>query len=398
MIGGLFKSSSRVAALAAAGFLSGGVAAQAADLGGNCCADLEERVAELEATTARKGNRKVSLTVSGHVNEGVLFWDDGYNSDAYIVTNVQSRTRFRFKGSATINADWSAGFLLEMGMTNPGSSLNVDQDDDTAKLGDGIDVRHQVLFVKSKTYGTVHLGHTSDATDGITQICLGCKSGNYAGVAGGDLYDAFTLRTAAGGPNSGTTTAGQYLESAEGTRQAIVKYTSPTVAGFSLSANWADQAVGPDGVGVALRYAGEFGAFRVAAGIGYEDQNNLNTLGGSISVAHVPTGLYIAGGAGEEGGLDGDGVTGDDTMWHVMAGINTKLNSLGKTHFGGYYGNFELRADGREADAWGLDITQKIDAAAMDIYIQYHNLSASNDTEGDLEDLQIIFAGAKISF
>ena len=33
--------------------------ASAADLGGNCCADLEERIAELEATTARKGNRKV---------------------------------------------------------------------------------------------------------------------------------------------------------------------------------------------------------------------------------------------------------------------------------------------------------------------------------------------------
>ncbi len=32
----------------------------AADLGGDCCADLEERIAELEATTARKGNRKVS--------------------------------------------------------------------------------------------------------------------------------------------------------------------------------------------------------------------------------------------------------------------------------------------------------------------------------------------------
>ena len=33
--------------------------AVSADLGGDCCADLEERVAELEATTARKGNRKV---------------------------------------------------------------------------------------------------------------------------------------------------------------------------------------------------------------------------------------------------------------------------------------------------------------------------------------------------
>ena len=50
----------------------GGVVAVAADLGGDCCADLEERVAELEATTARKGNRKVSLTISGWVNQALL--------------------------------------------------------------------------------------------------------------------------------------------------------------------------------------------------------------------------------------------------------------------------------------------------------------------------------------
>ena len=40
--------------------------ARAADLGKDGgVADLEERVAELEAVTARKGNRKVTLTVSG---------------------------------------------------------------------------------------------------------------------------------------------------------------------------------------------------------------------------------------------------------------------------------------------------------------------------------------------
>ena len=45
----------------------------AADLGGNCCADLEERIAELEATTARKGNRKVSLTIYGWVAQQVMW-------------------------------------------------------------------------------------------------------------------------------------------------------------------------------------------------------------------------------------------------------------------------------------------------------------------------------------
>jgi len=57
-------------------------AVRAADIGGNCCADLEERVAELEATTADKGNRKVTVTLYGRVNRIVNFWDDRAVSDA----------------------------------------------------------------------------------------------------------------------------------------------------------------------------------------------------------------------------------------------------------------------------------------------------------------------------
>jgi CubicO group peptidase (beta-lactamase class C family) len=69
--------------------------ASSADLGGDCCADLEERVAELEATTARKGNRKVSLTVSGWVNESVVWWDDGVEQNVYVGTNFVEQSRFK---------------------------------------------------------------------------------------------------------------------------------------------------------------------------------------------------------------------------------------------------------------------------------------------------------------
>jgi len=51
----------------------------AADLGGSCCAELEERIAELEVTTATQGNRKVSLTISGQVNRIIMWWDDGHS-------------------------------------------------------------------------------------------------------------------------------------------------------------------------------------------------------------------------------------------------------------------------------------------------------------------------------
>src|SRR6266853_6962482 len=91
MNGALMTASSRFAIAAALGLVVGVGSARAADLGGNCCADLEERVAELEATTARKGNRKMSLTITGQVNRMILYWDDGGQSRTYYgVDNTNS--------------------------------------------------------------------------------------------------------------------------------------------------------------------------------------------------------------------------------------------------------------------------------------------------------------------
>src|SRR6187402_2358946 len=106
-----------VGALVAAGVLAGGFAtsASAADLGGNCCADLEERIAELEATTARKGNRKMSLTITGQVNRSVLWWDDGHMSRAYYgLDNSNSSTRWGMLGSAKVNPSVTMGFEILM--------------------------------------------------------------------------------------------------------------------------------------------------------------------------------------------------------------------------------------------------------------------------------------------
>lgn len=86
----------------------------AADLGGNCCADLEERVAELEATAVRKGNRKVSLQIYGQVSEAIIWWNDGAESNVYVQEMMGAQNRLGFTGTAKINNDWSAGFRLEL--------------------------------------------------------------------------------------------------------------------------------------------------------------------------------------------------------------------------------------------------------------------------------------------
>ena len=90
-------------------------AAQAADLGGNCCADLEERIAELEATTARKGNRKVSLTISGYVAQEITMWDDGGERNTYLHgLGPTQATHVKFNGQAQIMPGWTAGYMMRI--------------------------------------------------------------------------------------------------------------------------------------------------------------------------------------------------------------------------------------------------------------------------------------------
>ncbi|HRY08084.1 MAG TPA: porin, partial [Hyphomicrobiaceae bacterium] len=143
----------KVKSIAAATLLVASTAwtpAFAADLGGDCCADLEERVAELEATTARKGNRKVSLQISGQVNELVYWWDNGDESNVYQGTSGFSSSRFRLKGSAAITSDWSAGYYIEI--ETKGAQVN-GQDVDNDDGGSGIGLRHSMWYLKSKRLG-----------------------------------------------------------------------------------------------------------------------------------------------------------------------------------------------------------------------------------------------------
>jgi len=351
MIGGLMKTTSRFAIAAAASVIA--TSAMAADLGGNCCADLEERVAELEATTARKGNRRVSLTVYGQVNEGILWWDDGEETNAYVVTNENSRTRFGFRGDARISPEWTAGFLLEVGV-RIANSANVNQfvDDDTASTL-SLDLRHSAWYVESNRLGRVWVGHTSMATDGITEINLSnaavIGNNDVANWAGGMFLrlDSGQLLTVGGGALSGLRWRDIWSQAnanvGEGDRRNLVRYVSPTFTGFTFSASWGED----DFWDAALRYANEFNGVRVAAGIGVQrwtDGNAVTVLpndifgidgfsttatgsqgdrgcadlhwvnpgfglsadsdvdcwavGMSGSVMHVPTGLYIHGAYG----------------------------------------------------------------------------------------------------
>jgi hypothetical protein len=341
MIGGLWKSTSRLALAASAAMFVGGMAmpsAQAADLGGDCCADLEERVAELEATTARKGNRKMSLTISGQVNRAVVWWDDGKMSKTFIgLDNRNSSTRLDFAGEAKVTPTNKIGFEIMFDNQSGGTTSAFSQFNADATVNAGITsvgkqpftgnnaddyfggLRRAAFYLENDKLGRVTVGRYEMA-GAITTIDLGGISAGASaseGLIGGSL-----LLRGSGGQFYNATLASFVDPAANQARQNLVRYDSAAFMGFIASASIAED--GTDW-GTMLRYANEFSGFRIAAGAGYEHYGQFVTAqsciidtgvcinppgagpanlaitpdvsawGVGLSLMHVPTGLFAQG-------------------------------------------------------------------------------------------------------
>ena len=419
MIGGLLKSASSVALFAALGlYAAGGVSpARAADLGGDCCADLEERVAELEATTARKGNRKVSLTISGQVTTGVMAWDTegltaaSNDNNVYVVDNTNAgATFFVLSGSARINPTVSAGFDLAVSIAAGARSNQVSQaDDDGGAGGDStLALIRANWYLDSKTLGRLTVGRLNSASAGTVGIDLGG-----IGVVANANVGYWNAGFSAGAESWGNLMGGGTVYGAGLSRANGVMYNSPTVGGLSVSASWGED----DYYDAALRYAGEFSGFRLAAAIAYA--NNVGGLGdfvdnpgaggreptqvkGSASLLHTATGLFVQGSYLVQ---DNDQAGSDDTtLWNLQGGIAKNWTGLGNTVLYGEYANISDAFGFTDAnvDMWGIGIVQHVDAAAMELFLSYRSYEGTADAGSDFEAVdatfQAVFGGARIRF
>jgi predicted porin len=397
--------------------MGGGILpAAAADLGGNCCADLEERIAELEATTARKGNRKVSLTVSGWVNEAIFFWDDGAEKNAYVGTNELEQSRFRFTGDAKITDDVKAGFILEIGANGTGSKSFAQ---DTTGTG-GVKVRKSAWYVSSKTLGKITVGQYDTATyhliDNIdTTLTRNVSDFEATGVA----LSAFTTRV-------GGVTGAKWTDLMSGFQNAtpgqsglrnVARYDTPEIAGFTAAASWGED----DQWETSLKYKGELGDFKFNAAVGYGESTDAvaNTgqcaagngdcqwWGAGALVSHAPTGLYLYGGYAENHIDLKLAQTGDDTSntWYLQGGIEQKWNSLGKTNIFAEYRQDDVgiskKADTSNLNFWAAGVAQNVEAADMTFYALYRHFDGDFTAKGkvsDLDALDMVITGAKINF
>jgi hypothetical protein len=376
-----------LSALAAAGLLAGSFAtgANAADLGGNCCADLEERIAELEATTARKGNRKVSLTISGWVAEQVTYWDDGVEDNVY-VTGLGSTlaTNVKFTGQATIVPGWTAGYVLHI-EADGSDSLTTNQVNprgpgllNGALTNNFVQTMQSYWFIKSDHYGKVSIGLQSMVSDNAAILVDGSGSLVPANWVAFDFL-SFGIRNNAGGFTGGTW-GGQGVcipGDCYGVPANSVRYDSPTFAGFSASASWGDDEIWDIG----LRYAGELHGFKVAATVVYAEASGaVSSLFGDseytqagLYIQHIGTGLF---GLVNYADFENNLVPNEGDVWYFKAGIRQKWNHLGASVLYGEYLDSEDDARNAELQWWGLGVVQEVDAAAMSLWLKYRNIEA----------------------
>jgi hypothetical protein len=467
MIGGTNKTTGIALGAAIAGVaLGGSFSASAADLAGGGYADLEERIAELEATSARKGNRKVSLEISGFVNEAIFAWDDGVESNAYVTTNEINPTRVRFKGDAEITKGWKAGYLIELGV-NGGRQDRQNQNEDNGTTGTNtVAVRHSAWYLSSKDYGRVWVGQTSDAADGVLEVNV-ANTGHFAssnisqsfGDGGGGFFlrgkDGTLFDGLNGNPtvNFGDLVVNGWGGTPDSHRYNLVKYETPTIAGFIGSASWGEDDIW----NLALRYSGEFGGFKLAAGLAFSHYNDgtgqrrgalssvpgasdvdVDEFGVGASIIHTATGLFLTGSYGQDEDNNAKTAVGasaaqlalaDDTTnyYFIQGGIERKFFPLGLTTIYGEYFSLErglalgtgggaLDVDGlgtagfdaivaSELSGFGFGINQNLNSV-VDLYVSYRHIEpeatlatvAGATEKAALEDFDYVTAGAYIKF
>ena len=325
------KSVSLLAICATAGIFAGASSALAADLGGDCCADLEERVAELEATTARKGNRKVSLTVYGSVNRIITYLNDGQIKKTYFgLDSTNASSRFGFMGEAKITPSWKAGFEILIEIEAGGTSSKTSQLDEDGKLGNQFggntsgsfnqinvdayfgDARRVAFWVENKDIGRFTLGRWEGAGVQAAPDLAGIQtvaSASFILINGATFFRSKQTGNLTGLNIQSIGDPAAFSSQ----RTELLRWDSPTIAGFIASASIGEAG---DYWGSMLRYANEFNGVRLAAAFGYEQSRDRATTActagtGSLPVAVAAANCTTAGPTIAIGNLGFNGFDGD---------------------------------------------------------------------------------------
>lgn len=399
----------------------------AVELNGDCCTDLGQWMADLEAATVAKGTRKVSLIFSGYVARQVMAWDDGVERNTYVADiGPTQATNLRIGGQAAIAPGWTAGYLIRVqDLSDSTQRLSQFLDNDRQ----GLNVQMSNWFVASNNYGKVTLGKQALASKSAamyTDLSGTQLIANYVLFDGGGFFlrqrrELLPLRW--GDIAYCYSQARPWGGDCDGIVMDGVRYDTPLFADISASASLGED----DDWEVAGRYNGETAGFRIALGLGYSVNTDENTQLPPVSVhkdsgyfqaggylQHLSSGIFLHGAYGEESNHGEPILSGliepDSNQWYAKGGLRRTWARLGATVLWGEYAQYldqtgpaalNAGVTAGEFTRWGVGIAQECEKAAMTLWVRYrqHDGELTGGAyQGGLDAFTYVSTGGIINF
>lgn len=354
---------------------------------------LEKKTDEtsVDSRTVISGKKGVKLTVSGQVNRGVLFADNGDDSDIFYVDNDNSSTRVRFIGIGELTDDITVGSQIEVQFeSNSTAAIRIDQDSSAGP--NNFTERKLELYVDSGRFGRLWLGQGDTASNGTSEVDLsGTNVINYSGIAdmaGGIAFSDDNVL----GPR-----INQVFSNFDGlSRDDRIRYDTPSFSGFKGSVS----AIEGGAADVAIRFAGEISGTKVVAAAAFanansKDANDFTQYNGSVSVL-TPIGISVTAAAGTR---DLDRVSGDDPIFYYgKLGYTFDVVEFGATSVSIDYAVVDdLEQEGDEARSYGIFAVQRYDKIGVDFYIGARNHELDRPSS-NFDDVVAVLVGAKVRF
>ncbi|MEL6766433.1 MAG: hypothetical protein AAFP17_04580 [Pseudomonadota bacterium] len=380
-------------------------------------AQTEEEIAAIPEPRVTPDRSNVRLEVSGRINQGVFFADNGNDSKVFIADNDNSGSRFGLRGEYDWN-EWTSGVRLEA--TFEVNSTDEFSFTDSGPVGtspadgeDFLDVRHAHWYVNHPSYGEFSIGFSNTATEEVAEFDL---HGTSCCVAQSDVDDP------AGGLEFSSSTPGfelipevdDFFNNLDGERTSRIYYETPDlfVEGLNVQVSARqDDRIRPD---ASIRYDGEFDSFEVGGGFGYRGEEDADVFVGSVGGKVAGFSLSFAGGVQSEDG----GSTNDPRFFYVSGGYETNLlenlvgGDIGETRFVVDYFNGRNNDDFAspagdlpKAQSFGGGVVQVIKPLGMEAYLgaRYYDVQDlydgdTGDRIADPDGLFVIWSGARVRF
>lgn len=391
--------------------------------------DESDRAKHVAKHVERRKN-PLSLKISGHINRGVMYTNNGQNSTTTHVDSAASPSRINVTGSGKVNAETEVGATFELGF--PQNSSGGASFGNVPNNNNRLDVRKSEIFVKHEKYGELFVGRGLMASDGtmedtdLSATTVVAAGATFSDIGGGNTFINKATGTAVM-PNGDNASVGQIFDSGDGLgRQNRIRYNTPAFHGLSLQTSHYTEGSN-NNWDVVAKFGATFRDVKIKTHVAFLQSNSdtrtaNNLASGSIDAKYrqfnasagvlFPNGISLFAATLLRDWQPTDRATG--TVFSVRSGrgyigkIGYQFNTFewGKTALAVDYGRFQGMffdvsnpQNTYDGTGFGIFAVQFIDKIATELYAGYRHFKMDTNIQNqDYKDVSAFIFGARLKF